>query len=213
MAVVKISSLPTTAVTSANDYFVIDDAALTTTSKVQLKNLTSLQPGSGTNSIKTATWLASGATANNVNSIAIGVDSASNHDDAVVIGAGVSSTYSDTLHAENYHTNGQYSCGFTKFSGNGFLNFVCSLGNVQEIEIDGNTDFGFANARYGAVYDFIVTSSGGPWTIANWNVPGGYTLKWKGGGGIPQPTANASDIYRFVFTNNTILGEQIANFS
>lgn len=212
MANIKISALPTTGVSTLDDYLVIDDAALTTTSKIQVKNVSSLTRGSGTNSVKPNDALLSGASANNAGSIALGENANSSHDNAVVIGTNVSSQHADTTHLQNLTVNGQINGGFTKFSGNGFLNFVCSLGNVAEIEIDGNTDFGFANIRTGAMYDFIVTSNGGPYAIANWYAPGGYTLKWQGGS-IPQPTANASDVYHFAVSNNTIWGYQISGLT
>lgn len=212
MANIKISALPTTGVSTLDDYLVIDDAALTTTSKIQVKNVSSLTRGSGTNSVKPNNDLLSGTSANNTGSIALGLDASANHDNAVSLGTNVSSQYADTTHVQNLTSNGQVNGGFTKFSGSGFLNWVCSLGNVQEIEINGNTDFGFANIRQGAMYDFIVTSSGGPYTISAWNAPGGYTLKWQGGS-IPQPTANASDVYHFAVSNNTIWGYQISGLT
>jgi len=212
MSNIKISALPTTGVSTLDDYLVIDDAALTTTSKIQVKNVSSLTRGSGTNSVKPNNALLSGASANNSGSIALGENANSSHDNAVVLGKNVSSQHSDTTHAQNLTVNGQVNGGFIKFAGSGFLNWVCSLGNVQEIEIDGNTNFGFANIRTGAMYDFIITSNGGPFTVATWNAPAGYTLKWQGGI-IPQPTANASDVYHFAVSNNTIWGYRISGLT
>ena len=216
MANVKISNLPSSSVTTKLDYLVKNVSGETNTEKVQLFEVAGLTNGTGSNSLESASWLTdTAANAANAGSIAIGEGASTSHDNAVSMGTNIASSYSDTMHAANYHTGGQYTCGYTKFTGSGFLNFVCSLGNIQEIEINGNTDFGFSNLRQGAVYDFIIYSNGGPYTISNWNAPGGYTLYWKyvpPGGSIPQPTANARDIYRFVVTDSFILGEQIANF-
>lgn len=212
MSNVKISALPTTGVSTLDDYLVIDDAALTTTSKIQVKNVSSLTRGTGTNSVKPNNSLLSGASANNEGSISIGENAASNHDNAVVLGKNVSSQYADTTHAQNLTVNGQVNGGFTKFTGSGFLNWVGSLGNVQEIEINGNVDFGFAGMRQGAMYDFVITSNGGPYTISTWSAPGGYTLKWQGGS-IPQPTANASDVYHFTVSNQIIWGYRISGLT
>jgi hypothetical protein len=73
MANVKISALPTTTATTSNDWLVKNNSAETTTSKVQLKNMLGMVPGSGTNSIQSAKWLTSlGTTANTQSAIAIG---------------------------------------------------------------------------------------------------------------------------------------------
>jgi hypothetical protein len=73
MANVKISALPTTATTTLDDYFVINDALLTTTSKIQLKNFAGMTNINGNNAIQSASYLTNlGTTANTESAIAIG---------------------------------------------------------------------------------------------------------------------------------------------
>lgn len=108
MAVVKISTLPTTAVTTGNDYFVIDDAAFTTTSKVQLKNFAGLTSDSGTDSVRSAPWLTStDARATGDESIAIGNGASGTTQYGIAIGRNSEATSPNAIAIGNgaYNTN------------------------------------------------------------------------------------------------------------
>lgn len=87
MANVKISALPITTATTINDYFVKNNSGETTTSKVQVKNVLGLTRGSGTDSLKSASFLTSiPALSAGVGSIAIGQDSEALADYSTAIG-------------------------------------------------------------------------------------------------------------------------------
>ena len=108
MANIKISALPTSAVTTANDYFVMDDAALSTTSKIQLKNFAGLTNDTGSNSIRSAEWLGSTDTrATGDDSVAIGNGASGTTQSGIAIGrnAEATSPYSIAIGDGAYNTN------------------------------------------------------------------------------------------------------------
>lgn len=99
MANIKISALPTTGVSTPDDYFVINDAALTTTSKIQLKNFVGLIQGSGTNSMVSAPFLTSGfpATSTGNESITLGFGASGASENGIAIGRGAEATSPDSI--------------------------------------------------------------------------------------------------------------------
>lgn len=94
MANIKISALPTTGVSTTNDFFVIDDATLTTTSKIQLKDFVGLIKGSGTDSMVSAPFLTSGfpATGTGNQSITLGFGASGTSTNGIAIGRGAEAT-------------------------------------------------------------------------------------------------------------------------
>jgi hypothetical protein len=99
MANVKISALPTTGVSTPDDYFVIDDAALTTTSKIQLKNFVGLISGTGTGSMMSAPHLTSGfpATGSGNYSITLGYGASGTSTNGIAIGYGAEATSPNSI--------------------------------------------------------------------------------------------------------------------
>lgn len=87
MANLKISQLPSTSTTTVDDYFVKNNSSETTTNKVKVSDTIGLTKGSGTNSIKSASFLSSTpATSTGIGSVAIGNDSEANADYSTAIG-------------------------------------------------------------------------------------------------------------------------------
>lgn len=87
MANLKISQLPSTTTTTTDDYFVKNNSTETTTNKVKVVDTIGLTKGSGTNSIKSASFLSSTpATSTGNGSVAIGNDAEANADYTTAVG-------------------------------------------------------------------------------------------------------------------------------
>lgn len=79
MANLQISQLPSTSATTLDDYFVKNNSGETTTNKVKVRDTLGLTKGTGTDSIKSASFLSSTpATSTGIGSVAIGNDSEAN---------------------------------------------------------------------------------------------------------------------------------------
>jgi hypothetical protein len=108
MANVKISALPTTGVSASDDFFVINDAANTTTSKIELQDFAGLTKGNGTQSMKSADWLhSSPAMAENDYSIAMGWNASAVTDNTIAIGKDAEATSPNSIAIGNgaFNTN------------------------------------------------------------------------------------------------------------
>lgn len=87
MANTKISNLPSTTASTINDFMVKNDSGETTTSKVQLKDFLGLTRGTGSNSLKSASFLTTtAAQSTGIGSIAIGNDTEALADKTIAIG-------------------------------------------------------------------------------------------------------------------------------
>lgn len=87
MSNLKISQLPSTSATTADDYFVKNNSTETTTNKVKVKDTIGLTKGTGADSIKSASFLSSTpATSQGQGSVAIGNDSEANADYSTAYG-------------------------------------------------------------------------------------------------------------------------------
>lgn len=87
MANVKISQLPSTTASTVNDWLVKNDSGETTTSKIQLKNVMGLTPGSADNSLQSSKYItALGTTASTIGSIAIGAGAEATSPYAIAVG-------------------------------------------------------------------------------------------------------------------------------
>lgn len=98
MANIKISALPTTGVSTNDSFLVINDAAQTTTSKIELKNVAGLTNDSGTNSMRSAPWLtATDARATGNESIAIGSGASGTTTNGIAIGKNAEATSPNSI--------------------------------------------------------------------------------------------------------------------
>lgn len=122
MANIKISALPTTGVSTTNDFFVIDDAALTTTSKIQLKDFVGLIKGSGTDSMVSAPFLTSGfpATGTGDSSITLGFGASGTSTNGIAIGRGAEATSPNAIAIGTEAYNGNRDGGRDRYIAIGF---------------------------------------------------------------------------------------------
>jgi hypothetical protein len=89
MANVKISALPSTTATTADDWFIKNNSGETTTNKVKVEDVIGLTKGSGSDSIVSASFLTStGAVAPETNALAIGNGAEGRAQYSVALGSG-----------------------------------------------------------------------------------------------------------------------------
>lgn len=175
MANVKISALPLTTTSTIDDYFVKNNSGQTTTNKVKIKDALGLTSGTGTDSIKSASFLSSiPATSTGIGSVAIGTDSEANADYATAVGymAEVFDAIRVQGTAYGYNTRvAQYSTSLGNTS-TAVGAYSVSVGSGNQVA--GGQDVGIGRdarsyAQYGIAigYEAWVTSGTGGIAIGN----------------------------------------------
>jgi hypothetical protein len=144
------------------------------------------------------------------NSIAIGCAAVATHNASVVIGAGVTSSQSNTVHVNNLLVYGQaFSELFNLGNVAGAQNIAWGEGNNQKMTLTGSSTLTFTEQSSGANYTLIIEQGvGGSYTIT-WP-----TIKWANG---VAPTLSTSagriDIVNLMYDGTNFYGSWAVNFT
>lgn len=146
MANVQISALPSTTSTTLNDWVIKNDSGETTTNKTQLRYITGLQKGVGSQSLKSANFLTTNpSSAGYLGAIALGDGANADGDYSVAVGTDIQSAGGQ----RNYYTAIGGSIKVAQesicigYDAEALSAYAVGIGNKSEVFSDGGVAIGF----------------------------------------------------------------------